>query len=452
MNANLETLWSGVITELKLSLSPPIFKTFFEKTKLLSLESQVATVACPSSYLADLIEKRYYSLVKASLDRLAKANYSLVFTVGKTEKEKEDKPGPLFSPPETSKKAVENDNSPNRFNLKQNFNFANFVVGDANHFAFAAAQGVIKNPGVIYNPFFIWGGVGVGKTHLLQAIGNELTKDNPSWKILYFNAEVFGNELVIALKEHTMNKFRHKYRNVDLFLADDVQFLAGKEYFQDEFFHTFNALHLNGKQIVLTSDRKPEEIQPLKDRLTSRFMGGLIVDIQPPDYEMRIAILKQKTEQKGISLPEDALAFLAKTISSNARELEGALTQVWAKAQTKAVPLSLEFVKDYFGVKKKNEVKRVSPKKVITAVARFYKIKSLELTGACRKKKLADARHIAAYFLRKDLGISLTQIGTMIGGRDHTSIMHATDKIDRLFSVNQDIRHQILEIRKVIFS
>jgi len=452
MTTNLETLWSGVITELKLSLSLPIFRTFFEKTKLLSSENQVATIACPSSYLADLIEKRYYSLIKASLDRLGGGNHSLIFVVGKMEKKQEEKPGPLFSPPETPKNIIANDNSPNRFNLKQNFNFENFVVGNANHFAFAAAQGVVKNPGTSYNPFFIWGGVGVGKTHLMQAIGNEITKLNPSGKILYFNAEVFGNELVTALKEHTMNKFRHKYRNVDLFLADDIQFLAGKEYFQDEFFHTFNALYLAGKQIVLTSDRKPEEIQPLKDRLTSRFMGGLIVDIQPPDYEMRVAILKQKTEQRGINLPEDALSFLAKTISSNARELEGALTQVWAKSQTKSVPLSLEFVKDYFGVKKKNEVKRVSPKKVITTVARFYKIKSLELTGACRKKKLADARHIAAYFLRKDLGIPLTQIGGLLGGRDHTSIMHATDKIDRLFSVNQEIRHQILEIRKVIFS
>ena len=258
--------------------------------------------------------------------------------------------------------------------------------------------------------------------------------------------------MIASLKEQTINKFKYKYRRVDVFLVDDIQFIAGKEYIQDEFFHTFNSLYLAGKQIVLTSDKRPEEIQPLKDRLTSRFMGGLTVDIQPPDFEMRVAILKQKAEQRKIDLPEDALTFIAETIQSNARELEGALIQIANQAQAQQLKPNLEFVKNFFGIKRTIPGKKVSYRRIVSAVAKHYHIKTSVITGRSRKKTIATARHIAAYFLRRELQLPLQRVGQILGNRDHTTIMHAEEKIDRLFSTNQQIRHEIIAIRKKIYS
>jgi len=465
---NLDNLWNSVLAELKLSLSKTIYQTLFANTKLKKYQHQVATIACPNPYLADLIEKRYYSLVKAALDRQTGENTSLVFEIEKKRLNSPTQPGPLFDQPTPTRSPtrlpapkaagfggqVANHLSlaSKKSNLSPQFTFDNFVVGNANHFAFAAAQGIIKNPGANYNPLFVWGGVGVGKTHLIQAIGNELLKLHPDWKILYVNAETFGSELIASLKEQTVNKFKHKYRQVDVLLVDDIQFIAGKEYIQDEFFHTFNSLYLAGKQIILTSDRKPEEVQPLEDRLTSRFMGGLTVDIQPPDFEMRVAILKQKAEERGVNLPEDALTFIAETIESNARELEGALVQIIAAAQTQNVIPDLEFVKNFFGIKRIVPGKKVSYRRILSVVAKYYKIKTSELTGKSRKKQVATARHIAAYLLRRELQLPLQRVGQILGGRDHTTIIHAEEKIDRLFSTNQQLRHEIIEIRKAIYS
>ena len=452
MTDNLESLWSSVLAELKLSLSKTIFQTLFSNTSLKDYKNQVAVIACPNPYLADLIEKRYYSLVKAALDRQTNENASLTFEVSKRLERKEAQAGPLFEKSSEPKVVEKASLSIAKSGLHPRFTFDNFVVGNANHFVFAAAQGIIKNPGTTYNPLFVWGGVGVGKTHLIQAIGNELIKLHSDWNILYINAETFGNDLISSLKEKTMNKFKYKYRNVDLLLIDDVQFIAGKEYTQEEFFHTFNSLYLAGKQIILTSDRRPEEIQPLKDRLTSRFMGGLTVDVQSPDFEMRVAILKQKVDQRKVSIPEDTITFIAETIDSNARELEGGLIQIIAQAQSQGVPPTLEFAKNFFGIKKsKSNNKKVSYRKILSIVSRYYKIKTSELKGRSRKKAIATARHIVAYLLRKELEMPLQQVGLLLGGRDHTTIIHAEEKIDRLFSTNQQIRHEIIESRKAIY-
>lgn len=461
-----KSLWSSVLAELKLSLSKTIFTTLFANTNLKEYKDGQATINCPNSYLADLIRKRYSSLIKSALESQTQQPVKLNFEIkAKSTKAKKDS-GPLFNKPDKEKRQKETKNQDKQVihkqfpsshqkqaNLYPNFNFNTFVVGDTNHFAFAASQGIIKNPGETYNPLFIWGGVGVGKTHLMQAIGNKLMETYPNWKILYVSAETFGSELVAALKENTMNKFKHKYRNVDAFLVDDVQFIAGKEYTQDEFFHTFNALHMSNKQVILTSDRKPEEIQPLKDRLTSRFMGGLTVDIQPPDFEMRVAILKQKAEQRNIPISEDAITFIAETIQSNARELEGNLSQIAASAQAKNTQPNLKFVKNFFGFKQSNnhQKKSVSHRTIISKVAKHYQVKTSQIKGRSRKKKIANARHITAYLLRKELQYPLKRIGQLLGGRDHTTIMHSEEKVDRLFSTNQQIRHDILEIKKAIY-
>jgi chromosomal replication initiator protein len=461
-----ESLWSSVLAELKLSLSKTIFTTLFADTSLKNYTDGQVTINCPNSYLADLIRKRYSSLIKSAIESQTQQPVELNFEIkAEPSKTKKDS-GPLFDKKEKQKSQKEPKkqnkqvfhkqfSAPHtkKANLHPNFNFNTFVVGDTNHFAFAASQGIIKNPGEAYNPLFMWGGVGVGKTHLMQAIGNKLMEAYPNWKILYVSAETFSSELVAALKENTMNKFKHKYRNVDAFLVDDVQFIAGKEYTQDEFFHTFNALYMANKQVILTSDRKPEEIQPLKDRLTSRFMGGLTVDIQPPDFEMRVAILKQKAEQRNIPISEDAITFIAETIKSNARELEGNLTQIAAQAQAKNTQPDLKFVKNFFGFKQNNhhQKKSVSHRTILSKVAKHFDVKTSEIKGRSRKKNIATARHISAYLLRKELQFPLKRIGELLGGRDHTTIMHSEEKVDRLFSTNQQIRHDILQIRKAIY-
>jgi len=471
MGQELNSLWSSVLAELKLSLSKTIFTTLFSNTRLKDYKNEKATIVCPNSYLADLIKKRYASLVQSALDRQTGEKSTLIFEVEK-QMEKKGEAGPLFkestkfegrntkgnpkknnSPAVNSQPLTPNNVFSKRSGLSPRFNFNNFVVGDTNHFAFAAAQGIVKQPGTAYNPLFLWGGVGVGKTHLIHAIGNQLCHDHPDWKVLCISAETFGNELVASLKDQTTNKFKHKYRQVDVFLVDDVQFIAGKEYIQDEFFHTFNDLYLNQKQVILTSDRKPEEVQPLKDRLTSRFMGGLTVDVQAPDFEMRVAILKQKSEQRGITISEDAITFIAETIESNARELEGKLTQIAAAANADNQQPDLDYVKNFFGVKKQSKKRKsISYRRILSIVARHYDLKTKEVKGRSRKKEVATARHIAAYLLRKELEYPLKRVGEILGGRDHTTIMHSEEKVDRLFSTNQDIRHDILEMRKEIYS
>ena len=285
---DIDRLWKNTQEELKVVLAPAVFQTFVSKTELISLQDNKAILACPNSYLVDINKKRYYQIFKSALDNQTKTQNTLEFII----QPPLATPSPLNSP---LFEYTPKNNSPQN-NLHPKFTFDTLIVGNSNNFAYAAAQGIIKNPGLSYNPLFIWGGVGVGKTHLMQAVGHELLKTNPQFKIKYFPAETFSNELVSSLKSKTMNQFKDKYRNLDCILVDDVQFLAGKEYTQEEFFHTFNALHMKGKQIILTSDRKPSEIDHLEDRLVSRFMGGLTVDIQLPDYEMRVAIIKQKTE------------------------------------------------------------------------------------------------------------------------------------------------------------
>jgi chromosomal replication initiator protein len=445
-NMDLNRLWQNVQEELKISVSQTTYQGMLAQTALLDLKENIATIGCPNSYLRDLIENRYYSLIKEVLDRQTKEKNSLVFAIdqSQTNHKKEKNLGPLFK--KKSGKKSNNRINPD-FGLLPNYNFATFVVGSANNFAHAAAQAIVKNPGQTYNPFFVWGGVGVGKTHLTHAIGNAIAKSNKNFKVLYVSAETFTNELVEALQKKTITKFKDKYRKCDCLLVDDIQFIAGKEYSQEEFFHTFNALYLSGRQVVLTSDRKPEEIPKVEDRLISRFMGGLTVDIQPPDYEMRLAILKQKAQEKNFSLSEEVAAFLAETIESNIRELEGALFRLIIKAQSNDGQVDLEFAQNLFGSLRKRKTKRVTPRTVLSRTAKHFSFKTKELCGKSRKSELVTARHIAIYLLRKDLDLPLMKIGDLIGGRDHTSIMYAVNKIEREYSNNQSLRSNINQIR-----
>lgn len=447
---DIDRIWKNTQEELKVILAPAVFQTFVAKTQLLAIQNDTATIACPNSYLVDINQKRYYDLFKNALDNQTKNNNTLVFIIQeiiKTDSSDNLNSSPLFnySPQKHAFHST----------LHPKYTFENLVVGNSNNFAYAAALGIVKNPGLSYNPFFIWGGVGVGKTHLMQAIGHELLKNNPELKIKYFPAETFGNELIAALKSKNMNSFKEKYRNLDCILVDDIQFIAGKDYIQQEFFHTFNALHMSGKQVILTSDRKPSEIDHLEDRLVSRFMGGLTVDIQLPDYEMRVAIINQKIEEKGIKITPEAVNYVADNITSNIRDIEGKLQQISVQSITQKIDeIDLSFIQNYFNPSDpnlKSEIchlkSNLTPRHIISVCAKHFNIKTGDLCGQSRKKDLVTARHITAYLLINEIKLPLDEVGHLLGGRDHTSIMHARDKVTADFSTNPQTRQLINQIK-----
>jgi len=443
---DLNRLWKNTQEELKIVLAPAVYQTFVSKTELINLENNTATLACPNSYLVDINKKRYYQTFKTAIDNQTKSQNNLNFIVQETTcpETPDTNPPPLFQ--------YTSHQSSVQTCLHPKYTFDTLVVGNSNNFAYAAAQGIVKNPGLSYNPFFIWGGVGVGKTHLMQAIGHELLKSHPEYKIRYFPAETFGNELIAALKSKTMNHFKDKYRNLDCILVDDIQFIAGKEYIQEEFFHTFNTLHMNGKQVILTSDRKPSEIDHLEDRLVSRFLGGLTVDIQLPDYEMRVAIINQKIEEKGIKITPEASSYLANNIESNIREIDGKLQQVIIQSIAGGVgEINIDFVHQFFdpsfNLNSQNNSEKLNPKHIISVCAKYFNIRTGDLCGKSRKKELVQARHITAYLLITETNLALEEVGRLLGGRDHTSIMHARDKIHQDFSTNPQITKLINQIK-----
>lgn len=445
---NEKDFWTQILEELRLSVSKPIFQTLLSQTELVSLKNNIATVACPSPYVQNLVESRYYSLIKNTVDNQTKNNNSLVFVVQartvKTNTE-EKKEAPLFDWQEQKKPRPET-------NLNPKYTFSTLIVGNSNNFAHAAALAIVQNPGTSYNPFFIWGGVGVGKTHLMQAIGRAILEKNPEFKILYCPSETFANELVQALQSKAISVFKKKYRTPDVLLIDDIQFIAGKEYTQEEFFHTFNTLYMSGKQIVLTSDRRPEEISKIEERLTSRFMGGLTVDVQSPDFEMRVAILKAKSQERGVELDEQVITLLAQMITSNTRELEGTLSRVLTQSAAQNEPKpTLEFVKNFFGVKNQIHSKNIQPKSIISAVAKHFQAKTADILGSSRRKELVLPRQVAMYLLREETKTPLMQIGEILGGRDHTTVMHGVNKISQKFISDSGLRHEIMLIKQALY-
>jgi len=431
---DIASIWKNVKEELKIDLSTGVFKVYIESTTLISLENNIATVGCPFTNIAQTNQQKYYSNFKTALDRHTSSNNILKFQVNSLiqKPSKSIESTPLFSYQPATSPIV----SALKSGLHPKYTFDQLVVGNSNNFAYAAAQGIVKNPGLSYNPFFIWGGVGVGKTHLMQAIGHEMLKNNPDLKLKYFPAETFGNDLIAALKTKNMTQFKNKYRQLDCILVDDIQFISGKDFTQEEFFHTFNTLHMAGKQVILTSDRKPNEIKGLEDRLVSRFMGGLTVDIQAPDFEMRCAIIQDLATKKGSLIDPDAVNFLAERIDTNTRELEGKVGEIVISAQSKNLPsITLNIVESAFNGESLNNSskltsEKLTPRHLISVCARHFNIKTGDLIGSSRKKELVLARHVTAYLLLTQALLPLEEVGHLLGDRDHTSIMHARDKVN----------------------
>lgn len=447
----IESTWKAVLAELELSVSSVYFSTWIKPLSLASLEvvnegNLLATILCPSAYHEQTVRSRYQEQIKRTIERITGKTASIEYVLGKDPAPTNSKKAvssPLFE-------QVESDRPRGKNNLNPRLTFETYIVGSSNNFAHAAAQGVAKSPGTRYNPLFIYGGVGLGKTHLMHAVGHVIAQDHPDWTIMYLSAETFVNDLISSLQNKKTATFKKKYRSVNVLLVDDIQFIAGKEAMQEEFFHTFNELYMSERQIILTSDRPPQEIARLEERLSSRFMGGLMVDVQSPDFETRMAILSQKNLDLKLEIPVEALSIIAERGSTNIRELEGLLQGIIAKADAARGPVTAELVRDYFGTSNERRSRRLRPTSIVAKTAQYFNFKPAEILGQSRKAPLVRARHIAAHLLKVELRLPYEQIGDLLGGRDHTTIMHGVEKIESLIAKEPELGRTIADIKQLL--
>lgn len=438
-------LWQAVLGELEVTLSKANYRTWFKNTSLASIDSGSATITVPNIFTREWIEKKYHDQIFTALGKLVDGLDNVCYKIGSIDEGSETS----GTAPSRASKA-EGSKYQNKNNILEKYNFKNFVVGGGNRLAFAAAKLVSEKPGSQYNPLFLYGPAGVGKTHLLWAILSEITKASPEVKVVYSPSDDFYNEFIRAIREGQTKRFTDKYRKVDVLLVDDLQFLAGKEKTQEEFFHTFNALHQAGKQIVLSSDRPPKAIPTLEDRLRSRFEWGMVADIQPPDLETRIAILQNKANLKNIVLSEEVILYIAQLIEDNIRELEGALIRIVAFCEIQNLKPTLDVVESILGSFKKGSGKTIHPKYVLEKTALFYNLKPADLVGLKRDKQIVLPRQVAMYIMRQELNMSFPQIARSLGGRDHTTVMHGVKKINQLLSVNEPLQYEVRTLKEKV--
>lgn len=434
----MQDLWGRVLGEVQLEVSRAVFLTLFKKTALLSLEENTATVSAPSVMIVDLLERRFYQVIKKSLDKQSGQDVRIIFVSKSLPQDlKENDDNSLFESVEP-KLAV--GHLPR---VRPDYTFDKLAVSSSNQLAFASATSVAQKPAGLYNPLFIYGPVGVGKTHLMQAIANDVYVKTPNKKILYITSEEFTNEVVEAIRTNTTSSMKRRFRNLDLLLIDDVQFLSGKEKVQEELFHTFNILVDNSSQVVLSSDRSPQDLRGVEKRLSSRFSGGLTVDIEPPDFELRCAIALIKAEKLNIGLSMDVAKILAQSFE-DVRSLEGALLRISTQAQTLGVEVTTSFIEEVVVKKQKEVVFR--PEDIINNICAFYNISPSQIKSARRDAALVKPRQIAMYLLKKQLGLTYSQIGEILGGRDHTTIMYGVEKIGEMVEKNHPLSGDILGI------
>lgn len=405
----------------------------------------------PNRFVLDWVKENYSKLIQKILSELSAVTYRLQFDVSEQTTEdtakKTSKVELTPTPAPSIEKVVKNNHSAD-INLNRKYTFEEFVSGSSNQFAYAAAMAVANNPATTYNPLFIYGGVGLGKTHLVNAIGNAILKKSPQMRICYYTSEKFMNELINSLRYNRMDEFRNKFRSMDVLLIDDIQFIAGKERTQEEFFHTFNALYESHKQIIVTSDKFPKDIPGLEERLRSRFEWGLIADIQAPDVETKLAILKMKAEQNNIKLPEDVALFLANSICNNVRELEGYLIRIGAYASLTAIPVSLEMARDVLKDILIERNRELTVDEILKKVSSHFNIKISDIKSAKRLKAVVLPRQIAMYLSRQLTSSSYPEIGDRFGGKDHSTIIHAIRKIEKLMEEDFQLRSTIENLKK----
>lgn len=448
-------LWQSTLGELELLISKANFTTWFKNTDIKNIDNGVCVVVVPNAFTKAWLENKYHHHIIKSLQNtcgvdniksvvykveIFGTNQGIVVESNKAEEEKR----PILANIKQENSQIVNNT------LNPRYTFESFIVGKHNELAKAAALAVAENPGSTYNPLFLYGGAGLGKTHLMQAIGHEILKNSPDKKVVYVPCEKFTNEFIQAIGSGKIEKFKSTYRGVDLLMIDDIQFLAGKEGTQEEFFHTFNTLHQANKQIIISSDRPPKAIQTLENRLISRFEWGMIADIAAPDFETRTAILELKLKEKNYHLDKDIISFLAANIQNNVRELEGALNRIIAYHQLNNQPPSIENIKQMLDVLLIKNNSSVTPKKIIEEISVYYGIKTEELVGVSRKRELVNPRQVAMYLMREELNASYPNIGQEFGGRDHTTAMHACSRVQKLLITNEKTKNDVENLRKKI--
>ncbi len=457
-------IWQAVLAEFELNLSKANFTTWFRNTGLSSYDNGQAIICVPSAFVKNWMEKKHHSDTIKSLERITNKPIKRVeYRVENIKNICEQECVPTKEPQTTETQCENTPTAPllcvqqkpysgAKFGLNPKYVFETFVVGKGNELANAAAHAVVARPGEAYNPLFIYGGVGLGKTHLLQAIGNAMLKHNPETKIMYVSSEKFTNEYVTAVHSGHGKDFKDKYRTIDLLLIDDIQFIGGKEGTQEEFFHTFNELHQLNKQVVMTSDRPPKAIPALEDRLRSRFEWGMIADVGAPDLETRMAILEAKTKEKSFPLAPELIQLIATTVQSNIRELEGALNKVIALHQLKNLHPSKETIKSVLSsFESQNMKKSLTPREMIGVVSDFYGIAVDDVVGKSREKRLSNPRQIIMYLLREELKMSYPAIGTELGGRDHTTAMHAHTKVETELDNEPKLKQDVEAIKQRLY-
>jgi chromosomal replication initiator protein len=460
-------VWRATLGELEISLSQATFETWFRRTALLRVDEQSSTftLGVASGFAKDWIEERYRSLIAQTIAKIV--GYSVTLQVEVVSEDELDAQGALagkksastdtasqvraHTPSSDSVRVIDASEPARPTNLNARYTFATYVVGSASRLAHAASQSVSERPGGAYNPLFLYGGTGLGKTHLLHAIGNAVMERSPKRRVLYITGEAFTNEFILGIQQGAADAFRSRFRKIDVLLIDDIQFIADKERTQEEFFHTFNTLHSAGKQIVITSDRTPKEISLLEERLRSRFEWGLIADISSPDLETRIAILRSKVEESGVIVADDVLEQVARRVQSNVRELEGALTRLVAVGRLSGMPVTMELAARVLSEAVYPSPKRIlEPEQVVAVVAEHYGVTVEQLRGPKRDREIVVPRQIAAYLSREETDASLVRIGGALGGRDHSTIIHACSKIEREMSYDAELRREVALLREAL--
>ena len=438
MDELLHNIWEKSLKLIEEEVSALSFSTFILSVKPLNISSNVITFTVCDDFIKDKVENKYYSLIRNAINQVTKKDYTLHFNLETDEStylnEKEDT-------------HTENNNT----HLMSKYTFDTFVVGKSNRMAHAAAVAIAESPNInTYNPFFLYGGSGLGKTHLMHAIGNHIIKNNPSASVLYVTSEEFINEFIAAIGKNDFISFRNKYRNVDLLLIDDIQFFGDKQQTKEEFFHTFNALHQSNKQIIIASDRPPHELTFFEERITTRFQWGLIADIQKPDYETKIAILNRKAEAENVTVPNAIFEYIATNTGESIRELEGALNRVIVYSKMTNLPITIETAHEALRNMQAKSPKSLTIKLVLDTVSRYYDVRVEDLKSSKRSRDITKPRQVAMFLCRELLDTSFPVIGNEIGGKDHSTVMHAYDKIKSDISNDNALASEIEDIKKNI--
>lgn len=441
MNAQFYNIWQKTLDLLKSELTEISFNTWIKTIEPLSMSASTIDLGVPAEFNKGILESRYAMLIKNAVKQVTSKEYIINFLIPSVENAQKARESHEILSTDENYVSV----------LNPKYTFDTFVIGNSNRLAHAASVAVAEAPAKAYNPLFLYGGVGLGKTHLMHAIGHYVLSQNSSMKVLYVSSEKFTNELINAIKDDRNEEFRGKYRNIDILLIDDIQFIGGKERTQEEFFHTFNALYEADKQIIISSDKPPKEITTLEERLRSRFEWGLIADIQPPDLETRIAILQKKAQLENISVSNDVLVFIADKIASNIRELEGALNRVIAYGSLTEHDINVELANEALKeILTANNTRIINSKSIIEAVSRYFDLKPEEFKSKKRSRDISFPRQIAMYLCRELTELSLPKIGDEFGGRDHTTVIHAFDKISKGIDKNPETRRTVEELRRNI--